>query len=67
MHREAPRAGGSHGQDDLPPLPSKHYRPRPQFTCQRCKRHFVRAEELDAHARGEHAEEAPEGQRQGGG
>lgn len=46
---EAPRL-----PSDLPPLPSRFFRPRPRLACPQCDRTFATAEQLNEHARRAH-------------
>lgn len=43
---------------DLPPLPSRFYKPRPREACPQCGRKFPTVEALNEHARRAHPAEA---------
>lgn len=42
---------------DLPPLPSRFYKPRPRSACPQCGKRFDTVEELNQHARRSHPPE----------
>jgi hypothetical protein len=47
---------------DLPPLPSRFYRPRPKTSCPHCGKRFGTVEELNEHARRAHPAEMDAGE-----